>query len=282
MGVVVGRREVDHHPELRLGFLVALHAEVRDPERLANRGLVRLAPLRLLERDAGLGGHALPEVLPALLEEVVGLALSLAAHASPVRQAAGAEREGPRTRRPGGSARRRRRRTVRSSRRASRAALGAVEAGPKRARPTARRSRSPRRRLSREEPAELLGRRCCEATSIRWSRRKSTTSCRQAAASARGSASGTGSGEAPACRPRRGRRCQRARGGRDAPTPTPRPALPLPRAPPSGVGVVSRRLARAPCRAARARSEGDCGRRGRLRRAPSPPRAASNETEEVV
>src|SRR5215207_1234155 len=69
--VVVRGREVEHHPELGLGLLVTAQAEVRDPERLADRGLVGLSPLRLLEGDRGLSGHALSEVVPALLEKLV-------------------------------------------------------------------------------------------------------------------------------------------------------------------------------------------------------------------
>src|SRR5205085_644178 len=76
--VVVGRREFEHLPELGLRLLPAVDAEVRDPERLADRGLVRLAALRLLERHRRLRGAALLQVRPALLEEVVGLA-----HVSP-------------------------------------------------------------------------------------------------------------------------------------------------------------------------------------------------------
>src|SRR5256714_7151171 len=72
--VVVGRRKLEHLPELGLGLLPAVDAEVRDPERLADRRLVRLAALRLLERDRRLRGAALLQVGPALLEEVVGLA----------------------------------------------------------------------------------------------------------------------------------------------------------------------------------------------------------------
>src|SRR5262249_36112205 len=66
--------ELEHLAELRLGLGVAVDAEVRDPERLADRRLLRLAPLRLLERDRRLRGAALLEVGPALLEEVERLA----------------------------------------------------------------------------------------------------------------------------------------------------------------------------------------------------------------
>src|SRR5581483_9137113 len=46
VGVVVGRRHVDHRPELRLRLLPAAKPEVRDPERLPDRRLLRLEPLR--------------------------------------------------------------------------------------------------------------------------------------------------------------------------------------------------------------------------------------------
>jgi hypothetical protein len=54
VAVVVGRRELEQLPELALGLLVAVYAEVGDPERLADRGLLGLATLRLLQRDRGL------------------------------------------------------------------------------------------------------------------------------------------------------------------------------------------------------------------------------------
>ena len=57
--VVVGRRELEHGAELGLGLLPAREAEVGDPERLADRRLLRLEPLRLLEHDRGLRRHAL-------------------------------------------------------------------------------------------------------------------------------------------------------------------------------------------------------------------------------
>ena len=74
--VVVRRRDVEHRAELGLSLVVAVDAEVRDPERLADRRLVRLAPLRLLQRHGGLGGHALLRRAPALLEEAVGLLIA--------------------------------------------------------------------------------------------------------------------------------------------------------------------------------------------------------------
>ena len=72
--VVVGRRELEHRAELGLRLLPALDPEVGDPERLADRGLVGLLLLRLLERHGRLRGHAPAEVVPSLLEEVVGVA----------------------------------------------------------------------------------------------------------------------------------------------------------------------------------------------------------------
>ena len=70
----IGRRELEQLTELALGLFVAMDAEVGDPERLSDRRLVRLATLRLLERHRGLGGHAVREVVAALLKEIVGLA----------------------------------------------------------------------------------------------------------------------------------------------------------------------------------------------------------------
>ena len=58
--VVVDGRDLDRRPELPLGFAEALDAEVGDPERLADRRLVRLPALRLLERDGRLGRPARP------------------------------------------------------------------------------------------------------------------------------------------------------------------------------------------------------------------------------
>ena len=72
MRVVVGGRELEHGAELVRGLVVAVDAEVRDAERFPDRSLVRLALLRLLERNGGLRGHPLSEVLAALLEQVVG------------------------------------------------------------------------------------------------------------------------------------------------------------------------------------------------------------------
>ena len=72
--VVVRRRKLEHSPELRLRLPPALDPEVRDPERLADRRLVRLELLRFLERDRGLGGHAALQVAPALLKEVIRVA----------------------------------------------------------------------------------------------------------------------------------------------------------------------------------------------------------------
>ena len=72
--VVVGRRELEHRAELALRLAPALDPEVRDPERLPDRRLVRLEPLRLLERDRGLRGHALLEMVASALVEVVRVA----------------------------------------------------------------------------------------------------------------------------------------------------------------------------------------------------------------
>src|SRR5438874_1592039 len=69
--VVVRRRDLEHGAELALGLVVAVNAEVGDAERLADRGLVRLALLGLLQRDGGLRGHALLQVLAPELEQVV-------------------------------------------------------------------------------------------------------------------------------------------------------------------------------------------------------------------
>src|SRR6187402_2774664 len=74
VGVVLGRRQLEQRPELGLRLVPALEAEVRDPERLADRGLVGLALLRLLEGDGGLCRHPLAEVGAALLKEVVRVA----------------------------------------------------------------------------------------------------------------------------------------------------------------------------------------------------------------
>src|SRR5215475_9868056 len=69
--VVVDRRELEHLAELLLGFAPAPDPEVRDPECLADRRLVRLTALRLLQRDGGLGGHARSQVAAPALEEAV-------------------------------------------------------------------------------------------------------------------------------------------------------------------------------------------------------------------
>src|SRR5207247_679528 len=72
--VVVHGRELEHNAELLLRLAVPADPEVRDPERLADRRLVRLAALRLLERHRRLRRATLPEMRPALLEELVDLA----------------------------------------------------------------------------------------------------------------------------------------------------------------------------------------------------------------
>src|SRR4051812_19154620 len=72
--VVVRRRQLEDRTELRLGCVPVADAEVGDAERLADRGLVRLAELRLLERHGRLRGHPLREPLLAFAEELVRVA----------------------------------------------------------------------------------------------------------------------------------------------------------------------------------------------------------------
>ena len=60
--VVVGGRELEHLAELLFGLRPARDPEVGDPERLADRCLLRLEPLRLLERDGRLRRHAVAKV----------------------------------------------------------------------------------------------------------------------------------------------------------------------------------------------------------------------------
>src|SRR3954452_13434237 len=75
MRVVVGRRELlDDRPELALGVLPAGEAEVGDPEGLPDRRLLRLEPLRLLERHGRLGRHPCSQPLLSFAEELVGVA----------------------------------------------------------------------------------------------------------------------------------------------------------------------------------------------------------------
>jgi hypothetical protein len=74
VSVLVGRSKLDELPELRLGLLEPLDPEVRDPERLADRRLLGLASLRLLERDGRLRSAPLPQVLLSLLEELIRFA----------------------------------------------------------------------------------------------------------------------------------------------------------------------------------------------------------------
>jgi hypothetical protein len=54
MGKRIDRRKLDELAELRLCFAPPSDSEIGNAERLPDRGLVRLAPLRLLERDRGL------------------------------------------------------------------------------------------------------------------------------------------------------------------------------------------------------------------------------------
>ena len=62
--VVVGRVElVGNGAELALGLLPACEPEVGDPERLTDRRLLGLEPLRLLERDRRLRRHAAAQPL---------------------------------------------------------------------------------------------------------------------------------------------------------------------------------------------------------------------------
>src|SRR2546430_14835402 len=71
VGVVVGRRQVEHDPELPLGFFVALKPQVRDSESLSNRRLLGLPSLRLLQGDGRLSCPPLLQVAASLLVEVV-------------------------------------------------------------------------------------------------------------------------------------------------------------------------------------------------------------------
>ena len=75
MRVVVGGVALDHGRELARGAPVAAAAEVRAAERLADRGLVRLQPLRLLERHGRLCPVALLEQRDPALEERIGVLL---------------------------------------------------------------------------------------------------------------------------------------------------------------------------------------------------------------
>src|SRR6266487_3984330 len=74
VSVVVGRRQLEHDPELPLGFFIALTPQVRDSERLPDRRLLGLALLPRLEGDGRLCRPPLLQVVPSLLVEVVGLA----------------------------------------------------------------------------------------------------------------------------------------------------------------------------------------------------------------
>src|SRR6266508_776225 len=72
--IVICGRKVEHRAKLLLRLLVALDSQIGDAECLADRRLVRLPPLRLLERDRRLRRPSLAQVGASLLEEVVGLA----------------------------------------------------------------------------------------------------------------------------------------------------------------------------------------------------------------
>src|SRR3990170_5763626 len=71
--VVVDGRDLEHRPELPLGLGKAPDAKVREAERLADRGLRGLSPLRLLERHRRLGCVTGREVAASLLVEAVRL-----------------------------------------------------------------------------------------------------------------------------------------------------------------------------------------------------------------
>src|SRR6266545_3905169 len=73
VGVVVGRRELEHRAELRLRGVPAVDAEVGDAQRLADRRLLGLAALRLLQRNGRLSGAAVLQMRFPLLEQVVCL-----------------------------------------------------------------------------------------------------------------------------------------------------------------------------------------------------------------
>src|SRR5580704_4489170 len=64
VGVVVGRREIEHRSELRLGLSPAPEAEVRYPERLADRRLLGFKALGPLQRDRRLRRHSVAEPCP--------------------------------------------------------------------------------------------------------------------------------------------------------------------------------------------------------------------------
>ena len=68
MGVVIGRRELQYDAELGLGLDKPVDPEVRDAQRLSNRSLAWLGPLRFLERDGRLRAQTVLEVLLTLLE----------------------------------------------------------------------------------------------------------------------------------------------------------------------------------------------------------------------
>src|SRR3954463_6631112 len=74
MGVVVGRGELEDRAELGLGLRPSPQTEGGHPERPADRGLLGLEPLRLLEGHGRLRGHSLLQPPPALLEVVVRVA----------------------------------------------------------------------------------------------------------------------------------------------------------------------------------------------------------------
>src|SRR5581483_1360979 len=76
--IVVSRGELlDDHAKLALGVLPAREPEVGDAERFADRRLVRLEPLRPLERHRRLRGHSGAEPLLPFAKQVVGVGHAL-------------------------------------------------------------------------------------------------------------------------------------------------------------------------------------------------------------
>src|SRR5207248_6243886 len=188
--VVVDRGELENLAELRLGLLVAVDAEVGDSERLADRRLVGLARLRLLEGDGRLRGHALLEVRTALLEEVEGLAhvVMVPLSVNLTRQARPSERREtrPRARSTPVSSLRTPLRTARMERRSSRAAWRAAGGWAKRAAVMCgARAGTPTSSLRSTSAASSAGV-ALAGTSMLWSSRIARSSRWHSAASRRG------------------------------------------------------------------------------------------------
>src|SRR5215471_3730859 len=197
--VIVDGRQLEQRAELGLGLPPTADPEVRDTEGLADRGLVRLTPLRLLERNRRLRGHARPQMAAAALKEAVrrfahdaALPTSLPSEADrgtatePLRPSERREKN-PRTRSPTVSPRRIEPISNSSSRRASRAATSARSARPNRAALAADTNAdawipNSRRRTSPSSCSVALG-----ADSTPWSARKAASSSRHAPAAWRGS-----------------------------------------------------------------------------------------------